>query len=221
MEEAKLGVLAAALGAAVLTLVFYRVIALLPVRARTRALLGTGGQLTDLASPVDPDRDHIRGPADAVVTVVEYGDFECPWTQMAAPTARELIASNTHIRYVWRHLPLHDVHPHAQLAAEAAEAAGRQGQFWQMHDLLLINQDRLELDDILSYASTLSLDLERFRADLTAHDFTARIAQDIDSADRSGVAGTPTFFINNHRHDGPQDLPTLTDAIQQTLATAT
>ena len=136
LEEAKLGVLVAALGATVLTLAFYRVIALLSVRARTRALLGTGGQLNDLATEVDPERDHIRGPVDAAVTVVEYGDFECPWTQMAAPTARELLATNTHIRYVWRHLPLHDVHPHAQLAAEAAEAAGRQGEFWQMHDLL-------------------------------------------------------------------------------------
>lgn len=221
LEEAKLGVLAAALGAAVLTLIFYRVIDLLPVRARTRALLGTGHQLNDLAPPVDPKRDHIRGPADAVVTVVEYGDFECPWTQMAAPTARELIASNTHIRYVWRHLPLHDVHPHAQLAAEAAEAAGRQGKFWQMHDLLLANQENLELDAILAHAETLQLDLDLFRADLIAHDHAARIAQDIDSADRSGVAGTPTFFINNHRHDGPQDLPTLSRAIQQTLATAT
>ena len=96
-----------------------------------------------------------------------------------------------------------------------------QPQFWQMHDLLLLNQDNLELDDILSYAATLGLALERFRTDLTAHDFAARIAQDIDSADRSGVAGTPTFFINSHRHDGPQDLPTLTDAIRQTLATAT
>lgn len=220
LAEAKLGVLAAAVSAAAITLVFYRVIALLPVRARTRALLGTGRQLSDLATPVDPARDHIRGPADAVVTVVEYGDFECPWTQMAAPTARELIASNADIRYVWRHLPLHDVHPHAQLAAEAAEAAGRQGQFWQMHDLLLINQDNLELQDILSYAATLDVDLVRFRADLTAHDFTARIAEDIDSADRSGVAGTPTFFINNQRHDGPQDLPTLTAAIRLAIATA-
>ena len=113
------------------------------------------------------------------------------------------------------------MHPHAQLAAEAAEAAGRQGKFWQMHDLLLTNQENLELDHILTYASELELDADRFRADLTAHHFAARIAQDIDSADRSGVAGTPTFFINNHRHDGPQDLPTLTRAIQQTLATAT
>jgi Na+/H+ antiporter NhaA len=220
LAEAKLGVLAAAIGAAVITLVFYRVIALLPIVTRTRALLGTGSQLNDLATPVDPDRDHIRGPVDAAVTVVEYGDFECPWTQMAAPTARELIASNAHIRYVWRHLPLHDVHPHAQLAAEAAEAAGRQGKFWQMHDVLLIKQDNLELDQILSYAAELGLDVARFRADLTAHEFATRIAQDVDSADRSGVAGTPTFFINNHRHDGPQDLPTLTAAIQQAMVIA-
>jgi protein-disulfide isomerase len=169
---------------------------------------------------VDPSRDHLRGPADAVVTVVEYGDFECPWTQMAAPTARELLARNSDIRYVWRHLPLHDVHPHAQLAAEAAESAGRQGKFWPMHDLLLANQENLELEHILKYAAELQLDLKRFRTDLTSHDFATRIAQDIDSADRSGVAGTPTFFINNHRHDGPQDLGSLTEAIRQSVATA-
>jgi protein-disulfide isomerase len=144
-----------------------------------------------------------------------------PWTQIAAPTARELIAKNSHIRYVWRHLPLYDVHPHAQLAAEAAEAAGRQGKFWPMHDLLLANQDNLELEHILKYAAELQLDLERFRTDLRSDDFATRIAQDIDSADRSGVAGTPTFFINNHRHDGPQDLASLTQAIRQSLATAT
>ncbi|WP_329000749.1 Na+/H+ antiporter NhaA [Kribbella sp. NBC_00709] len=220
LAEAKLGVLAAAVAAAAITLVFYRVIALMPIRARTRALLGAGHQLSDLAAPVDPERDHIRGPADAAVTVVEYGDFECPWTQMAAPTARELIASNSDIRYVWRHLPLDDVHPHARLASEAAEAAGRQGKFWQLHDLLLLNQDNLELDAILSYAASLDLDLDRFRADLTTHEFAGRIAHDIDSADRSGVAGTPTFFINSRRHDGPQDLPTLTAAIRLALVTA-
>ncbi|WUJ73681.1 Na+/H+ antiporter NhaA [Kribbella soli] len=216
LEEAKIGVLAAAVAASVITLVFYRLMA-----GHTRALLGTGHQLVDLATPVDAGRDHVRGPADAVVTVVEYGDFECPWTQMAAPTARELIATNSCIRYVWRHLPLHDVHPHAQLAAEAAESAGRQGKFWPMHDLLLANQENLELEHILKYAAELHLDLKRFRIDLTSHDFATRIAQDIDSADRSGVAGTPTFFINSHRHDGPQDLGSLTEAIRQSLATAT
>jgi Na+/H+ antiporter NhaA len=225
LEEAKLGVLAAAIGAAVLSVTFYRLIGLLPVGTRTRALLGTASLPIDLAPPVDPDRDHIRGPAEAAVTVVEYGDFECPWTQMAAPTARELLSENSHIRYVWRHLPLPDVHPHAQLAAEAAEAAGRQGKFWQMHDVLLTNQQNLELDDLLGYATDLGLDLDRFREDLVQHDHTTRVAQDVDSADRSGVAGTPTFFINDHRHDGPQDLPVLNQAIQlaydQRLATST
>ncbi|MEV6412356.1 Na+/H+ antiporter NhaA [Kribbella sp. NPDC051718] len=219
LKQAKAGVLAAAFVAGAITLIFYRLIALLPARTRARALLGTGQRPSDLAYPVDPSRDHIRGPADAVVTVVEYGDFECPWTQMAAPTARELIAANQQIRYVWRHLPLHDVHPHAQLAAQAAEAAGRQGKFWPMHDLLLANQDRLDLDALLDYAQQLGLDLDSFRSDLTGPDFATRIAQDVDSADRSGVAGTPTFFINNHRHDGPQDLPTLSGAIRQTLLT--
>lgn len=215
LEEAKLGVLAAALVAGLLTVSFFRLIALLPAPARARALLGTAHQLKDLAIPVEPDRDHLRGPADATVTIVEYGDFECPWTQMAAPTARELIARNSQIRYVWRHLPLHDVHPHAQLAAEAAEAAAQQDRFWQMHDLLLTNQDNLELDDLIGYATELGLDIDRFHDDLTSHPFAARVAQDVDSADRSGVAGTPTFFINGRRHDGPQDLTTLTNAIQE------
>jgi protein-disulfide isomerase len=115
-------VLVAAIGASVLSLIVYRLTGALPDAARTRALLGTARQLTDLVPEVDVTRDHVRGPEDAAVTVVEYGDFECPWTGMVAPTARELLADNADIRYVWRHLPLHDVHPHAQLAAEAAEA---------------------------------------------------------------------------------------------------
>lgn len=114
---------------------------------------------------------------------------------------------------------------YAQLAAEAAEAAGRQGKFWQMHDVLLTNQQNLELHDLLRYAADLGLDVDRFREDLVQHDHTTRVAQDVDTADRSGVAGTPTFFINDHRHDGPQDLPVLNQAIQlaydQRLATST
>src|SRR5262249_20058033 len=157
---------------------------------------------------------------DAVVTVVEYGDFECPWTQMAAPTARELLAANADIRYVWRHLPLHDVHPHAQLAAEAAEAAGAQGKFWQMHDLLLSNQGSLQLESLIDYATQIGLDIEQFRENLLRPPYSSRIARDIDSADRSGVAGTPTFFINEHRHDGPQDLSLLTKVIAEARAQA-
>jgi protein-disulfide isomerase len=147
------------------------------------------------------------------VTVVEYGDFECPWTGMVAPTARELLAGNADIRYVWRHLPLPDVHPHAQLAAEAAEAAGAQGAFWPMHDLLLAHQEHLDADRLVGYARTLGLDTDRFRADLARGRFAARVARDVESADLSGVAGTPTFFINDRRHDGPQDLATLNTAI--------
>ncbi|HEY2698803.1 MAG TPA: Na+/H+ antiporter NhaA [Pseudonocardiaceae bacterium] len=215
LAEAKLGVLAAAIGASLLSTIVYRLIALLPAPVRTRALLGTATELTDLVNPVDSGRDHVKGPADAVVTVVEYGDFECPWTGMIAPTARELLAENTDIRYVWRHLPLEDVHPHAQLAAEAAEAAGDQGMFWPMHDLLLTNQLDLHLANLLGYARSLELDVDKFSDDLLRHRFAAHVAQDVDSADLSGVAGTPTFFVNDRRHEGPQDLEGLNRVIAE------
>jgi Na+/H+ antiporter NhaA/protein-disulfide isomerase len=215
LAEAKIGVLAAAIGSSLLSTIVYRLIALLPAPVRTRALLGNATELTDLVHPVDTARDHIKGPDDAVVTVVEYGDFECPWTGMIAPTARELLAENTDIRYVWRHLPLDDVHPHAQLAAEAAEAAGEQGMFWPMHDLLLTNQQDLHVADLLGHARSLGLDVEKFHDDLLRHRFAARVAQDVDSADLSGVAGTPTFFVNDRRHEGPQDLETLNRVIAE------
>jgi protein-disulfide isomerase len=215
LAEAKLGVLAAAIGSSLLSTIVYRLIALLPSPVRTRALLGTATELTDLVNPVDSGRDHVKGPADAVVTVVEYGDFECPWTGMIAPTARELLAENTDIRYVWRHLPLEDVHPHAQLAAEAAEAAGDQGMFWPMHDLLLTNQQDLHLANLLGYARSLELDVDKFSDDLLRHRFAAHVAQDVDSADLSGVAGTPTFFVNDRRHEGPQDLEGLNRVIAE------
>ncbi|MEV4596686.1 Na+/H+ antiporter NhaA [Amycolatopsis sp. NPDC049253] len=213
LEEAKLGVLAAAAGAALLTFLVQKITAALPEAVRTRALLGDAPLLTDLVAPVDLSRDHVRGPEDAAVTVVEYGDFECPWTGMAAPTARELLAENSDIRYVWRHLPLHDIHPHAQLAAEAAEAAGAQGAFWPMHDLLLSNQADLHFDALVGYAEQLGLDVDRFRDDLLRRRFAGHVERDVESADLSGVAGTPTFFVNEQRHDGPQDLTTLTTVI--------
>jgi Na+/H+ antiporter NhaA len=213
LNEAKLAVLVAAIGASMLSLAVYRITALLPEVVRIRALLGNARQLTDLVAPVDPARDHMRGPRDAAVTVVEYGDFECPWTQMTAPTARELLAKNADIRYVWRHLPLPDVHPHAQLAAEATEAAAAQDAFWPMHDLLLTDQRKLQYDDLVGYADQLGLDTERFRDDLLQRRFANQVASDVESADLSGVAGTPTFFINDRRHEGPQDLTTLNTVI--------
>src|SRR5204863_226385 len=128
--------------------------------------LGTSDAITDLAESVDPDRDHVRGPDEAPVTVVEYGDFECPYCGRAEPAVRELLKEFGDVRYVWRHLPLTDVHPRAQAAAEAAEAAAEQGAFWEMHDRLLDHQDELKPSDLIRHAEELGLDVERFESDL-------------------------------------------------------
>jgi Na+/H+ antiporter NhaA len=214
LEEAKVGILSAALVAPIGTWVVARATGLLPIRRRTRALLGTGETIVDLAAPVDPDRDHVRGPEEAPVTVVEYGDFQCPYCGQAEAVIRELLAGRGDVRYVWRHLPLADVHPDAQLAAEAAEAAAEQGAFWQMHDMLFAHQDALGPDDLTRYAAQLELDVERFRDDLRRHTGGAEVAEDVDSADLSGVSGTPTFFINGRRHYGAYDIATLSAAVK-------
>jgi Na+/H+ antiporter NhaA len=214
LREAKLGVLSAALCASALTWLVFRATAMLPRRMRIRALLGTSETLVDLAQPVDPDRDHLRGPAEAPVTVVEYGDFECPYCGRAEPVVRELLADFGDVRYVWRHLPLSDVHPRAELAAEASEAAAAQGAFWEMHDLLLDHQGELRPNDLLAYAERLGLDLERYRDDLQHHAHAPRVEEDVDSADISGVTGTPTFFVNERRHDGAYDIDTLSAAVR-------
>ena len=218
LEEAKLGILSAAIGAALLTFLLFRATALLPRGLRIRALLGTAQPLVDLYIEVDPERDHVRGPMEASVTVVEYGDFECPYCGRAEPVVRELLREFGDVRYVWRHLPLTDVHPRAQLAAEAAEAAGER--FWEMHDLLLSHQDALRPDDLIGYAEQLGVDVERFTDDLRMHASAARVAEDVDSADLSGVSGTPTFFINGRRHYGAYDIVTLSAAVRAAGAQA-
>jgi Na+/H+ antiporter NhaA len=220
LAEAKLGILSAALAASVLTWVIFRVVNRLPTRPRLRALLGTAEVITDLVVPVDDGRDHIRGPDKAPVTVVEYGDFECPYCGLAEPTVRELLRDFGDVRYVWRHLPLNDVHPHAQQAAEASEAAARQGAFWEMHDLLLDHQGTLTARDLIGYAGSLGLDTERFSSDVRKHAGAAHIAEDVDSADLSGVSGTPTFFVNGKRHYGAYDIETLSKAVKLALARA-
>ena len=214
LEEAKLGILSSALAAAALTWLLFRATALLPWRTRVRGLLGTAEPLVDLYLDVDPERDHIRGPVDAPVTVVEYGDFECPFCGRAEPVVRELLAEFGDVRYVWRHLPLSDVHANALTAAEASEAAADQGAFWEMHDLLFAHQDALTPSDLVSYAAELGLDVERFANDLVAHTGASRVADDVDSADLSGVSGTPTFFVNGRRHFGAYDLGTLSNAVR-------
>ena len=221
LEEAKLGILTAALGAAGLTWVLFRITAALPAARRARALLGAAESIVDLADPVDPDRDHVRGPVKAPITLVEYGDFECPYCGQAEPVVRELLADSGDIRYVWRHLPLRDVHPHAQLAAEAAEAAAHQGAFWPMHDLLLDHQGKLRTPELVGYAEQLGLDLGRFTTDLHRHAGAARIAQDVASADLSGASGTPSFFLNGRRLHGAYDIEALSNAARLARAKAT
>jgi Na+/H+ antiporter NhaA len=218
LAEAKLGILSAALCATGLTWVIFRAVNRLPSRPRLRALLGTAEVIVDLVVPVDDARDHIRGPEEAPVTVVEYGDFECPYCGLAEPAVRELLSDFGDVRYVWRHLPLTDVHPHAQLAAEASEAAAKQGAFWGLHDLLLEHQGALTARDLIGYAGELGLDTERFTTDLRKHVGAAQVAEDTDSADLSGVSGTPTFFVNGMRHYGAYDIETLSKAVKLALA---
>jgi Na+/H+ antiporter NhaA len=220
LAEAKVGVLSAAVCASALTWIIFRVTAMLPKRLRLRALLGTAQTITDLAVPVDPEREHVRGPEKAPVTLVEYGDFECPYCGQAEPVVREVLADYGDLQYVWRHLPLTDVHPNALLAAEASEAAARQGKFWEMHHQLLNHQDALSARDLIGYAGGLGLDTDQFTRDLRGRAGAAKIASDMDSADLSGVAGTPTFFINGQRHHGAYDIGTLSDAIRTARARA-
>ena len=218
LAEAKIGVLSAAVCASLLGWAVFRLTALLPEPLRARALLGTADTISDLAVPVDPERDHVRGPDQAPVTLVEYGDYECPYCGQAEPVVRELLAGHGDLRYVWRHLPLTDVHPHALLAAEGAEAAARQGKFWEMHEQLLGQQGALTADDLTRYAGQLGLDTGRFTGDLRNHAGAAKITEAIDSADLSGVAGTPTFFVNGKRHRGPYDIDPQTEAVRAARA---
>jgi Na+/H+ antiporter NhaA len=216
LDEAKLGVLSAAVVAPLIGWVGFRVVALLPTPVRARQLAGTADELLDLSDEVDQDRDHIRGAEDAPVTLLEYGDYECPFCGQAEAVVRELLVSfGDDLRYAWRHLPLNDVHPNTQMAAEAAEAAHAQGAFWQMHDTLLEHQDQLRPPDLRRYAEELGLDVERFADELRRRVHAPRIAEDVATADASGVAGTPTFFINGRRHQGAYDVTTLTAAVRR------
>jgi Na+/H+ antiporter NhaA len=220
LREAKLGVLTAALVASLLTAVVFRLTAFLPKQARLRALVGIAPSLVDLAVPVDPKRDHIRGPGGAPVTLVEYGDFQCPYCGQAEPIIRELLSDFGDLRYVWRHLPLSDVHSQAQIAAEASEAAAAQGKFWEMYDKLLANQDALMVRDLVRYAQELGLNVDLFREHLRKRKGAGRIAEDVESADMSNVSGTPSFFINGRRHYGAYDVDTLSAAVRAARARA-
>ncbi len=215
LEEAKLGALGSVILAPLVGWSVLRIVRLMPKSVRARQLAGTAEDILDLSEDVNPERDHIRGPENALVTLVEYGDFECPYCGKAEGAIRELLASfGDDVRYVWRHLPLSDVHPDAQLAAEASEAASAQGDFWGMHDILLGHQGELKPSHLSDYAEQLGLDGDRIREELRRRVYEPRISEDVASADESGVSGTPTFFVNGRRHYGAYDISTLTETVR-------
>lgn len=215
LAEAKLGVLASVVIAPAIAFGIVRGVRRLPAGLRARQLAGTAEDLLDLSDDIDPGRDHVRGPHDALVTLVEYGDFECPYCGQAEAIIRELLAAfGGELRYVWRHLPLADVHPSAQVAAEAAEAAGAQGRFWDAYDRLLAHSGTFAAGDLERIGMELELDMERFWDELRRHTHVERVGEDVASADASGVTGTPTFFINRRRHQGAYDLETLAAAVR-------
>jgi protein-disulfide isomerase len=170
-----------------------------------------------LTPPVGP-RDHVLGPADARVTLVEYGDFECPFCGAAYPELQRLLRElGSQVRFVFRHFPLGEAHPHAAQAAEVAEAAAAQGKFWQMHDLLYHHQAALDDEHLVGYARQLGLDADRVRRELAAHTYAARVREDFLGGVRSGVSGTPRFFINGRPHEEPGDVKTLAAALRRAL----
>lgn len=169
--------------------------------------------MPSLVIPVN-ERDHVRGPARAAVTLVEYGDFQCPFCGAAYYVLRNIEERfRRDLRFVYRHFPLTEVHPLAMSAAEASEAAAAQGRFWEMHGTLFENQANLLPDDLISYATELGLNVDAFSADLDNHRYVRKIRDDFMSGVRSGVNGTPCMFINGQRFNGPADETRLARAI--------
>jgi Na+/H+ antiporter NhaA len=209
-EEAKIGVLLAAAIAVAAGWLAFKLAAVL--RGEVSA-----GLPTLLDPPVDPARDHIRGPVDAPLTLVEYADFECPFCGRATGMVKELRRRfGDDLRYVIRHLPLVDGHPHAELAAQAMEEAGAQGRFWEAHDKLFDHQDELEFEDLLGYSSKIGIDVEEMARALQDGRHLKRVQEDVMSAEASGARGTPTFFVNGRRHVGSYDAETLAAELEAT-----
>jgi NhaA family Na+:H+ antiporter len=171
----------------------------------------------ELSPAVDPSRDHVLGPPDAPITLVEFGDFECPFCGRSYPAVQALRRRlGDQVRFVYRHFPRPE-HPHARHAAEAAEAAGAQGRFWQMHDMLFEHQNALGDSDLIGYAAALGLDVARFEHDLAQHVYLERVHADLTSAALSGAHGTPTFFINGIKHEGADTFDDLLAAVRERL----
>jgi protein-disulfide isomerase len=168
-----------------------------------------------LARPVTPGWDHIDGPLDAPAVLVEYGDYECPFCGMAYPNVKAVQAEmGNRMAFVYRHFPLVEAHPHAEPAAESAEAAGAQGRFWAMHDQLFTHQRALSPPHLLEYAAAIGLDLDRFATELASRVYAPRVAEHFESGVTSGVAGTPPFFLTGVHLEGGYDAPSLLAAVQ-------
>jgi NhaA family Na+:H+ antiporter len=176
-------------------------------------------QVATLSPPVDAARDHVRGRADAPVTLVEYGDFQCPYCGEAYPVVRELLERfGRRLRFVFRHMPLADLHPRAPFAAEASEAAGAQGRFWEMHDRLFEHQHQLDDEELRAHAQAVGVDdVERFDAALRDGVYARRVAEDLESGARSGVPSTPRFFVNGLIHLGAASYAELVEVISEEL----
>lgn len=171
--------------------------------------------MSQLAKPVGK-QDHFRGPKNAPVTLVEYGDFECPYCGKAHDVLQEILEKmGPQLRFVYRHFPLTTIHPHAESAALASEAAGAQGKFWEMHAILYGHQHALEEEDLQEYAQALDLDLTDFDEAMRTRRSLPRVKEDFVGGVRSGVNGTPTFFVNGFRHDGTFEFPVLHRALKQ------
>lgn len=172
--------------------------------------------MATLTLPVDPARDHLQGPDDAPITLVEYSDYECPYCGMAYPIVKAVQAAmRDRLRFVFRNFPLKEMHPHAERAAEVAEAAAKHGKFWEMHDALYEHQKTLGNTQLKLMAQNLGLDGDALLTEVEEGKFAERVREDFLSGVRSGVNGTPTFFINGHRHDGSWDQEELLAALQK------
>jgi protein-disulfide isomerase len=172
-----------------------------------------------LAVPVNIGSDHIRGSINAPITIVEYGDYECPYTGMAYPVVQGLMKQfGDQIYFVFRNFPLNDIHPHAQHAAEAAEAAAAQDKFWQMHDYLFEHQKALDDRHLLEYAKKVGLDIDKFKKEMSEHIYAPLINKSLKVGIDSGVEGTPTFFVNGQRYEDSWDLDTFTSFIKRSLS---
>lgn len=217
-DDAVLGALASLLIAPLLAVGGARLPHLLPGRLGGGLRRPGAPVLVDLVSEVDDAHDHVRGRPDAGVTIVEYGDFECPYCGRAEQSLTTVLNRlPAHVRYVWRHLPLVDVHPAAWRAALASEAAAAQDAFWPMHDALLAHRTELEQLDLVGLAVSLGLDADQFVADFDSARTSHKVAADVESARLSGVAGTPALFINGVRHEGDYGPAALLGAVRMVL----